>query len=117
MAIARRLAESGYAVTISGRRDPAESGRRLADDDLKIEAVVADVTSEEAGGRPGRRNTSASTPASTAWSTMPGSGRPADPRDPDQTPRFQVAVNLRALAVATRESVEMLKKAMNTARR
>ena len=50
LAIARRLAESGYAVTISGRREDKllKAAEGLADDDLKVEAVVADVTSEEA---------------------------------------------------------------------
>ncbi|HRV61123.1 MAG TPA: SDR family NAD(P)-dependent oxidoreductase, partial [Solirubrobacterales bacterium] len=43
LAIARRLAESGYAVTISGRREDKllKAAEGLANDDLKVEAVVA----------------------------------------------------------------------------
>ena len=50
LAIARRLAQSGYALTISGRREDKllATAEALANEDFKVEAVVADVTSEEA---------------------------------------------------------------------
>ena len=50
LAIARRLAQNGYAVTISGRQEDKllATAETLANEDFKVEAVVADVTSEEA---------------------------------------------------------------------
>lgn len=113
LAIARRLAESGYAVTISGRREDKllRAAEELANDDLKVEAVVADVTSEDAVVElvaEHRRQ----------WGRLDclvnnagiGIGQPIDQI---QAKHFdlQVAVNLRALVVATRESIGMLKKA------
>jgi len=113
LAIARRLAESGYAVTISGRREEKllKAAEGLADDDLKVEAVVADVTSEEAVVELVAEH-------QRQWGRLDclvnnaGIGIGA-PIDQIQTKHFdlQVAVNLRALVVATRESMGMLKRA------
>jgi len=113
LAIARRLAESGYAVTISGRREDKllKAAEGLANDDLKIEAVVADVTSEDAVvelvGEHKRQ-----------WGRLDclvnnagiGIGQPIDQIQTKHLD-LQLAVNLRALMVATRESIGMLKKA------
>lgn len=113
LAIARRLAESGYAVTISGRQEAklVAAAESLADDDLKVEAVVADITSEQAV-------IDLIAEHKRQWGRLDclvnnagvgiGSGV-----DQIQVKHFdlQVAVNLRALVVATRESVPMLKEA------
>ncbi|MBK5232788.1 MAG: SDR family oxidoreductase [Thermoleophilia bacterium] len=113
LAIARRLAESGYAVTISGRREDklVAAAESLADDDLKVEAVVADITSEQAvidliaehKRQWGRLDCLVNNAGVGIGSAV----------DQIQVKHFdlQVAVNLRALMVATRESVPMLKKA------
>ena len=113
LAIARRLAESGYAVTISGRREDKllKAAEGLANDDLKVEAVVADVTSEDAV-------VDLVAEHKRQWGRLDclvnnagiGIGQPIHEI---QTKHFdlQIAVNFRALAVATRESVEMLKAA------
>lgn len=113
LAIARRLAESGYAVTISGRREEKllAAAESLADDDLKVEAVVADITSEQAvidliaehKRQWGRLDCLVNNAGVGIGSAI----------DEIQVKHFdlQVAVNLRALMVATRESVPMLKKA------
>lgn len=113
LAIARRLAESGYAVTISGRREEKllKAAEGLANDDLKVEAVVADVTSEEAVVELVKEH-------KRQWGRLDclvnnagiGIGQPIDQI---QTKHFdlQVGVNLRALMVGTRESMGMLKKA------
>lgn len=113
LAVARRLAESGYAVTISGRREEKllKAAEGLANDDLKVEAVVADVTSEEAVVELVAEH-------KRQWGRLDclvnnagvGIGQPIDQI---QTKHFdlQVAVNLRALMVATRESIELLKEA------
>lgn len=113
LAIARRLAESGYAVTISGRREEKllKAAESLADDDLKVEAVVADVTSEEAVVELVAEH-------KRQWGRLDclvnnaGIGIGA-PLNEIQAKHFdlQIAVNLRALTIATRESVDMLKKA------
>lgn len=113
LAIARRLAESGYAVTISGRREEKllKAAAGLADDDLKVEAVVADVTSEEAVVEliaEHRRQ----------WGRLDclvnnagiGIGQPIDQIQAKHLD-LQVAVNLRSLVLATRESIDLLKKA------
>jgi NAD(P)-dependent dehydrogenase (short-subunit alcohol dehydrogenase family) len=113
LAIARRLGESGYALTISGRREEKllKAAETLADEDLKVEAVVADVTSEQAVVDLVREH-------KRQWGRLDclvnnagiGIGQPIGDI---QAKHFdlQVAVNLRALVVATRESTEMLKKA------
>ena len=113
LAIARRLAESGYAVTISGRREEKllRAAESLADDDLKVEAVVADVTSEEAvveliaehKRQWGRLDCLVNNAGIGIGQTI----------DQIQTKHLdlQMAVNLRALMVATRESIDLLKKA------
>ncbi len=113
LAIARRLGESGYAVTISGRQEAKllAAAETLADEDLKVEAVVADLTSEQAvvdlvaehkrqWGRLDCLVNNAGVGIGQAVGDI-------------QTKHFdlQVAVNLRALVVATRESVDMLQAA------
>lgn len=111
LAIARRLAESGYAVTISGRREDKllAAAEALANDDLKVEAVVADVTSEEAVVELVAEH-------KRQWGRLDclvnnagvGIGQMVDGIQVKHLD-LQVAVNLRALIVATRESVPMLK--------
>ena len=113
LAIARRLGESGYAVTISGRQEEKllKAAETLADEDLKVEAVVADVTSEEAVVELVAEH-------KRQWGRLDclvnnagvGIGQPVGEI---QTKHFdlQVAINLRALVIATRESTEMLKTA------
>lgn len=113
LAIARRLAESGYAVTISGRREEKliAAAETLADEDLKVEAVVADVTSEQAV-------IDLVAEHKRQWGRLDclvnnagiGIGQPVDQI---QTKHFdlQMDVNVKALVVATRESVDMLKAA------
>ncbi len=113
LAIARRLAETGYAVTISGRREEKllKAAEGLADDDLKVEAVVADVTSEDAVVELVAEH-------KRQWGRLDclvnnagiGIGQPLDQIQTKHLD-LQVAVNLRALMVATRESVGMLKTA------
>lgn len=113
LAIARRLAESGYAVTISGRQEDKllRAAEGLADDDLKVEAVVADVTSEEAVVELVAEH-------KRQWGRLDclvnnagvGIGAPIDEIKAKHFD-LQVAVNLRALVIATRESMDMLKKA------
>jgi NAD(P)-dependent dehydrogenase (short-subunit alcohol dehydrogenase family) len=113
LAIARRLAESGYAVTISGRQEDKllRAAEGLADDDLKVEAVVADVTSEEAVVELVAEH-------KRQWGRLDclvnnagvGIGAPID-QIKSKHFDLQVAVNLRALVIATRESMDMLKKA------
>jgi NAD(P)-dependent dehydrogenase (short-subunit alcohol dehydrogenase family) len=113
LAIARRLGESGYAVTISGRQEEKliRAAETLADEDLKVEAVVADVTSEDAV-------VDLVAEHKRQWGRLDclvnnagiGIGQPVDQI---QGKHFdlQMNVNLKALVVATRESVEMLKTA------
>lgn len=113
LAIARRLAENGYAVTISARREDKllKAAEGLADDDLKVEAVVADLTSEEAVVELVAEH-------ERQWGRLDclvnnagiGIGQSIDQI---QARHFdlQIAVNLRALMVATRESVNLLKRA------
>ncbi|MGK2956274.1 MAG: SDR family NAD(P)-dependent oxidoreductase [Solirubrobacterales bacterium] len=113
LAIARRLAESGYAVTISGRQEEKllAAAESLADEDLKVEAVVADVTSEQAV-------IDLVAEHKRQWGRLDclvnnagiGIGQMVDGIQVKHLD-LQVAVNLRALMVATRESVPMLKKA------
>jgi len=113
LAIARRLAESGYAVTISGRREEKllKAAESLADDDLKVEAVVADVTSEEAVVELVAEH-------KRQWGRLDclvnnagiGIGQPVEGIRAKHFD-LQVAVNLRALVVATREALPLLKTA------
>lgn len=113
LAIARRLAESGYAVTLSARREEKllRAAESLAEDDFKVQAVVADVTSEEAVVdlvNEHRRQ----------WGRLDclvnnagiGIGQPVD----EITGKYfdlQVGVNLRALVFTTREALPMLREA------
>jgi NAD(P)-dependent dehydrogenase (short-subunit alcohol dehydrogenase family) len=113
LAIARRLGESGYSLTVSGRQEEKlmNAAQGLADEGLKVEAVVADLTSEEAV-------VDLVAEHKRQWGRLDclvnnagiGIGQALDEI---QSKHFdlQVAVNLRALVVATRESVEMLKQA------
>jgi NAD(P)-dependent dehydrogenase (short-subunit alcohol dehydrogenase family) len=115
LAIARRLAESGYAVTISGRREEKllAAAESLADDDLKVEAVVADVTSEKAVVELVAEH-------KRQWGRLDclvnnagvGIGSPIESIQSKHYD-LQLAVNLKALVVATREAVPMLKVAGN----
>jgi NAD(P)-dependent dehydrogenase (short-subunit alcohol dehydrogenase family) len=113
LAIARRLAQSGYALTISGRREDKllKTAEALANEDFKVEAVVADVTREEA-------IVDLVAEHKRQWGRLDclvnnagvGIGQPIEAI---QAKHFdlQVAVNLRAPVVATRESAEMLRAA------
>lgn len=113
LAIARRLAESGYAITLSGRREDKllRAAESLADDDLKVEAVVADVTSEEAVVELVAEH-------KRQWGRLDclvnnagiGIGQSLEEI---QAKHFdlQVAVNLRAPVIATREALPLLKEA------
>ena len=113
LAIARRLAESGYAVTISGRQEEklVAAAESLADDDLKVEGVVADITSEEAVVELVAEH-------KRQWGRLDvlvnnagvGIGEAVDQITVKKFD-LQVAINLRALMVATREAAPMLKKA------
>lgn len=113
LAIARRLAQSGYALTISGRQEEKllKTAEVLANEDFKVEAVVADVTKEDAIVELVAEH-------KRQWGRLDclvnnagvGIGQPIESI---QTKHFdlQVAVNLRAPVVATRESAEMLRAA------
>jgi short-subunit dehydrogenase len=113
LAIARRLAQSGYALTISGRQEDKllKTAEQLADEDFKVEAVVADVTKEEAIVELVAEH-------KRQWGRLDclvnnagvGIGQPIDGV---QVKHFdlQVAVNLRAPVVATREAAGMLREA------
>lgn len=113
LAIARRLAQSGYALTISGRRADKllATAEALANEDFKVEAVVADVTSEEAVVELVAEH-------KRQWGRLDclvnnagvGFGQSIDSVQSKQFD-LQVAVNLRALVIATRESSDMLKAA------
>jgi len=113
LAIARRLAQSGYALTISGRQEEKllKTAEVLANEDFKVEAVVADVTKEDAIVELVAEH-------KRQWGRLDclvnnagvGIGQPIEAI---QTKHFdlQVAVNLRAPVVATREAAEMLRAA------
>lgn len=113
LAIARRLAQSGYALTISGRQEDKllKTAEALANEDFKVEAVVADVTKEEA-------IVDLVAEHKRQWGRLDclvnnagvGIGQPIEAI---QTKHFdlQVAVNLRAPVLATRESAAMLREA------
>ncbi|MBK5111689.1 MAG: SDR family oxidoreductase [Thermoleophilia bacterium] len=113
LAIARRLGERGYALTISGRQEEKllSTAEGLANEDLKVEAVVADVTSEEAV-------VDLVAEHKRQWGRLDclvnnagiGIGQAIDGVQSKHFDR-QVAINLRALVIATRESVPMLKEA------
>lgn len=113
LAIARRLAQSGYALTISGRQEEKllKTAETLANEDFKVEAVVADVTNEDA-------IVDLVAEHKRQWGRLDclvnnagvGIGQPIESI---QAKHFdlQVAVNLRAPVVATREAAEMLREA------
>ena len=113
LAIARRLGESGYALTISGRQEQKllKTAELLANEDLKVEAVVADVTSEQAV-------VDLVAEHKRQWGRLDclvnnagiGIGQALGEIQAKHLDR-QLAVNLRALVIATRESVEMLRQA------
>lgn len=113
LAIARRLGQGGYALTISGRQEEKllATAEDLANEDLKVEAVVADVTSEQAV-------IDLVAEHKRQWGRLDclvnnagiGIGQPVDAIQAKHFDR-QVAINLRAPVVATRESTGMLKAA------
>jgi short-subunit dehydrogenase len=100
-------------LTISGRREDKllKTAEELADEDFKVEAVVADVTSEEAIVELVAEH-------KRQWGRLDclvnnagvGIGQPIEGI---QSKHFdlQVAVNMRAPVIATREAAEMLRKA------
>lgn len=112
-AIARRLAESGYGVTISGRREEKllNAARELSNEGLKVHAVTANAASEEAVIELVAEH-------ERHWGRLDclvnnagiGIGQPLDQI---QTKHFdlQVGVNLRAIMITTRESLALLKQA------
>ncbi|MCO5316487.1 MAG: SDR family oxidoreductase [Solirubrobacterales bacterium] len=113
LAIARRLAESGYAITISGRREEklVKTARELTDEGLEVHAVAADVSSEEAVvglvashlDRWGRIDCLVNNAGI-------GIGQPIDQITAKHLD-LQVGVNLRATALATREALPKLREA------
>ena len=113
LAIARRLGQSGYALTISGRQERKllTAAENLANEDLKVEAVVADLTNEQAV-------VDLVAEHKRQWGRLDclvnnagiGIGQPIDAVQAKHFDR-QVAINLRALVVATREAVPMLREA------
>lgn len=110
LAIARRLCQSGYAVTISGRQEEKlmNAAEGLADEDFKVEAVVADVTNEQA-------IVDLVAEHKRQWGRMDclvnnagvGIGQSLDSITSKHFD-LQIGINLRAIVIATRESVEML---------
>ncbi len=113
LAIARRLAQSGYALTITGRQEEklVNTAEALANEDFKVEAVVADVTNEQA-------IVDLVAEHKRQWGRLDclvnnagvGIGQPIEAI---QAKHFdlQVAINMRAPVIATRESAEMLREA------
>ena len=113
LAIARRLAQNGYHLTISGRREEKLLGtaEALANEDFKVEAVVADLSKPEA-------MVDLVAEHRRQWGRMDclvnnagiGIGQPIEAIE-DKYFDLQIAVNLQAMVVATRESFGMLKEA------
>lgn len=113
LAIARRLAENGYGITISGRREDKLAGaaEKLAADGLQVEPVVADANSEEAIVDLVQAH-------STRWGRLDclvnnagiGIGQPVDQIQTKHLD-LQIGVNLRATALTTREALPMLREA------
>lgn len=113
LAIATRLCQSGYAVTISGRNEEklVAAAEGLADRDYKVEAVVANVTEEQAIVDLVKEH-------KRQWGRLDclvnnagvGIGQSLDTITSKHMD-LQIGINLRAIVIATRESVEMLKAA------
>lgn len=113
LAIARRLAENGYAITLSARREEKllRAAETLAGDDYKVQAVAADVTSEKAVAdlvEEHRRQ----------WGRLDclvnnagiGIGQPVD-QITGKHLDLQIEVNLKATVFATREALPLLREA------
>lgn len=113
LAIARRLAENGYAITLSSRREEKllKAAETLAGDDYKVQAVAADVTSEEAVVElieEHRRQ----------WGRLDclvnnagiGVGQPVD-QITGKHLDLQIDVNLKATVFATRQALPLLREA------
>lgn len=113
LAIARRLAENGFGITISGRREEKLVGAAdgLRADGFEVEAVVADAGSEQpvidlvAAHR-------------ERWGRLDclvnnagiGIGQPVDQITAKHLD-LQTSVNLRATVLTTREALPMLREA------
>jgi NAD(P)-dependent dehydrogenase (short-subunit alcohol dehydrogenase family) len=113
LAIARALGEDGYALTISARRPQKleEAAAQLRDEGLEVQSVPAQMTEEEdvlglvAGHREhyGRMDVLVNNAGI-------GIGQPMDSIKTKHLD-LQLGVNLRALIIATRESLPMLREA------
>lgn len=113
LAIARRLAERGYALTLSARREEKllAAADTLARDGHDVRAVVADLTREDAIVNLVREHRS-------RWGRLDclvnnagiGIGEPIEQLTRKHLD-LQVAVNIGALAFTTREALPMLKEA------
>jgi len=113
LAIARRLAENGYAITLSARREEKllRAAESLAEDDFKVQAVAADVTSEEAVVDLVHEH-------ERQWGRLDclvnnagiGIGQPIE-QITGKHLGLQIDVNLKATVIATRESLPLLRSA------
>ena len=112
-AIAERLGGSGYSLTISGRREEklASAVERLAGEGLDVEGVVADLSRPEEAERLVASHRD-------RWGRMDclvnnagiGIGQPIS-EITDKFLDLQIAVNLKAMVILTRESFGMLQDA------
>lgn len=113
LAIARRLAENGYAITLSARREEKllKAAETLAGDDYKVQAVAADVTSEEAVVELIEEH-------QRQWGRLDclvnnagiGIGQPID-QITGKHLDLQIEVNLKATVFATRQALPLLREA------
>ena len=119
LAIARALGEDGYGVTVSARRPEK---LEAAAEELRERGHRRALGARQHGRRGGDRRAGASRTGSgsgdsTCWSTTPGSGSASrSPRSRTKTLDMQLGVNLRAVVVATREALPMLREAGRRAR-
>ncbi|MFM9149293.1 MAG: SDR family NAD(P)-dependent oxidoreductase, partial [Solirubrobacterales bacterium] len=112
-AIAERLGQSGYSLTISGRREEklTSAVERLAGEGFDVEGVVADLSKAEEAERLVASHRD-------RWSRMDclvnnagiGIGQPIS-EITDKFLELQIAVNLKAMVILTRESFGMLQEA------
>jgi NAD(P)-dependent dehydrogenase (short-subunit alcohol dehydrogenase family) len=113
LAICRALGEDGYAVTVSARRpDKLEQAvRALADDGLEVNAVAANVASEDevkalvAGHK--ERYGRLDVLVNNAGVGIGGAVEETETKKLD----MQLDVNLRSYVIAMREAIPMLKEA------